>query len=58
MFTVLSGLHPVAAGDDQFAGTTIHIGVQNAHAIGNPAKVHAATWEARTGGDWIVPPVT
>lgn len=54
MFTVLSGLHPVAAGDDRFAGTTIHIGVQNAHAIGNPAKAHAATWEARTGGEAIV----
>ena len=34
----------------RFAGATIRIGVQNADAVGNPAKAHAKTWQQRTGG--------
>lgn len=34
----------------RFPGTKITIGVQNVDAIGSPAKAHAKTWEARTGG--------
>lgn len=34
----------------RFDGIRIKVGVQNVSAIGNPAKAHARTWEARTGG--------
>ena len=44
-------LVPASLADaNRFAGTTIRIGVQDVDAIGSPAKVHAKTWEARTGG--------
>ena len=38
------------AGTQDFAGIRITIGVQNAEAVGSPAKAHAGTWEERTGG--------
>jgi multiple sugar transport system substrate-binding protein len=34
----------------RFDGIQIKVGVQNVSAIGSPAKAHARTWEARTGG--------
>jgi multiple sugar transport system substrate-binding protein len=51
---MLSGLtnpSPSFAGDKDFAGVSIRIGVQNVDAIGSPAKAHADTWEKRTGGE-------
>lgn len=42
---------PADAGEGRrFDGVEITVGVMNAKAIGNPAKDHARTWEARTGG--------
>ena len=38
------------AANADFSGVTLTIGVQDAAAIGGPAKAHAATWEDRTGG--------
>ena len=34
----------------KYKGITITVGVQDASAIGAPAKAHAKTWEKRTGG--------
>ena len=39
-----------SADTTDFTGTTITIGVQNADAVGSPAKAHAASWGKRTGG--------
>jgi len=53
LLVLLSGLSAIGgsiAAPADFSGTSIRIGVQNADAIGNPAKVHARTWEKRTGG--------
>ena len=53
LLILLSGLSAIGtslAGTADFSGTTIRIGVQNADAVGTPAKVHAGTWEKRTGG--------
>ena len=48
---VVAALVPASLADaKRFAGTKIAIGVQNVDAIGSPAKAHAKTWEARTGG--------
>lgn len=38
------------ADTQRFDGIKITIGVQNVDAIGSPAKAHAKTWEAKTGG--------
>jgi multiple sugar transport system substrate-binding protein len=46
----LSATGPSLADTADFSGKAIRIGVQNAEAIGYPAKVHARTWEKRTGG--------
>lgn len=47
-------LFQMALSDEQpakrFDGIEIVVAVQAASAIGNPAKVHAQTWENRTGG--------
>lgn len=47
-------LFQMARSDDQpakkFDGAAIVVAVQAASAIGNPAKVHAKTWQKRTGG--------
>jgi len=53
LLVLLSGISATdtgIAGDTDFSATTIRIGVQDADAIGNPAKVHARSWEKRTGG--------
>ena len=45
-FLVSAGL----ADPKRFSGIKITIGVQDVDAIGSPAKAHAKSWEARTGG--------
>ena len=48
---LFAALVPASLADTQrFAGIELAIGVQNADAIGSPAKAHAETWEAKTGG--------
>lgn len=50
LFMMSAFLGTASASEQPFAGTSIRIGAQRAQAISNPAKVHAATWEQRTGG--------
>lgn len=38
----------------RFDGVEIRVGVMAAPAIGNPAKVHAKTWESATGGKVLI----
>ncbi len=41
---------PFAEQGNEFSGVEIRVGVMDHSAIGWPAKVHAATWEKKTGG--------
>jgi len=50
VLSVLAGSGFSFAGQNNFSGAHIRIGVQNVEAIGSPAVAHAATWEERTGG--------
>ncbi|MCP4693272.1 MAG: extracellular solute-binding protein, partial [Desulfobacterales bacterium] len=44
-------MHPAGADSGgRFDGVEITVGVQDASAIGSPAKAHARTWEKKTGG--------
>ena len=50
LLSLSSFFYPINLYAKSFNNVQITVGVQNVSAIGNPAMVHAKTWEKKTGG--------